>query len=170
MTPSSQAGETASSEHSTEHHSKSSGRLPTLTEARSLRSMSMPTTSCQEDKMEPWEYGLAPTANFWFSSMIKRKTLSVCSQTWTSPIWFIPAPWIEPSQHTTWNRKRDSWVTAYKMEPCTACLRGKIMSLSWSLAVKERQYISGIVMKPDQWLRLTTRTKFWLFKWAQAED
>lgn len=64
MTPSSQAGETVSSEPSIEHHSKSSGRLPTLTEEQSLHSTSMPTTSCPEVKMEPSEYGLAPTANF----------------------------------------------------------------------------------------------------------
>ena len=70
MTPSSLVGETVSSGHSIEHHSQSSGRLRTLTGVQSLHSMWMPTTSCQEDKMEPSEYGLELTVNFWFSSMV----------------------------------------------------------------------------------------------------
>ena len=64
MTPSSPVGETVSSGPSIELHSKSSGRLPTLTEEQSLHSMSMPTISSQEDKMEPSEYGRELTANF----------------------------------------------------------------------------------------------------------
>jgi len=160
MTPSSLAGEMVSSEPSTGHHSKSSGRLPTLTEEQSLHSTSMPTTSCQEDKMALSEYGLEPTANFWSSSMIKRKTSSVYSQTWISHIWFIHAQWIEPFPRMTSSRRRDSWVTVCKTAPCTACPKGNIMSLSWSLAAKERQYISGIVTRLDQWPKLTILTKF----------
>jgi hypothetical protein len=60
--------------------------------------------------------------------------------------------------------------TVCKMVPCTACPKVKIWSLSWSLAVKERQYISGIATRLDQWPKLTIHTKFLLFKWAQAED
>lgn len=70
MTPSWPAGETVSSEPSTGLPSKLSGRLPTLTGEQSLHSTSMPTTSSLEDKTEPSEFGLEPTVNFWFSSMV----------------------------------------------------------------------------------------------------
>jgi hypothetical protein len=50
------------------------------------------------------------------------------------------------------------------------CLKEKIMNLSLSLADKEHQYTSGIVMRANQLLKLNILIKYSLSKFHQQED
>jgi hypothetical protein len=61
-------------------------------------------------------------------------------------------------------------VTKHKMELCSACHRGAIMSVNWCLVGKELQFTSGIVMKANQLHRLTTHIRYFQFRSAPLEE